>query len=256
MSNTIYNLKTKKCTKCKEIKHINMFNKDRSTKDGLRYTCKYCDKQYHNNNKNILKKKRIEYCKNNKEHIRNKTKIYRKNNNKRLKENLKAYRQLHAIYKTFAHQLTIDEEPRLAADGISLQVRCKYCGKYFKPTNSEVNNRIQSINNTKPGEHSLYCSTNCKKSCGTYRRNTYPQGFKTDTSREVQPALRKLVLERDNWACQTCGATIDDAQLHCHHYEGIEINPIESADMDNCITLCKECHSKVHKDCDMRRNKC
>lgn len=39
---------------------------------------------------------------------------------------------------------------------------------------------------------------------------------------------------------------------------GVEINPIESADVDNCITLCVDCHQKVHQQdgCGMRREKC
>lgn len=39
-----------------------------------------------------------------------------------------------------------------------------------------------------------------------------------------------------------------DCGLHCHHFEGIEINPIESADIDQCITLCKKCHIWDHKN--------
>lgn len=29
--------------------------------------------------------------------------------------------------------------------------------------------------------------------------------------------------------------------------EGIRWEPLESADIDKCITLCKNCHIKVHK---------
>jgi 5-methylcytosine-specific restriction endonuclease McrA len=65
----------------------------------------------------------------------------------------------------------------------------------------------------------------------------------------VQPELRKLVLKRDDYTCQKCNAT--NTELHCHHYEGIEVNPIESADIDQCITLCKKCHNEVH-----RKDKC
>ena len=55
-----------------------------------------------------------------------------------------------------------------------------------------------------------------------------------------------------------CGKGKDEAPLHCHHSEGIEINPIESADIDICFTLCKECHNELHKEswCDMRRRPC
>jgi hypothetical protein len=247
MTTTIY---TKKCPKCKEIKSINEFNKQNSRKDGHQSTCILCNKQYRIDNKEYFK----QYNNSNKEYFKQKHKEYYNSNKEYCIQYHKEYMNSFALYKTYTHQLTIEEEPRLADDGVSLEVKCKYCGRYHKPTNSNIGHRIRSISGITKGEKSLYCSTNCKKSCGTYNRSKYPKGFKTNTSREVQPELRKLVLERDDWKCQTCGKI--DVQLHCHHYEGIEINPTESADMDNCITLCNKCHNKLHKDCDMRRKKC
>ncbi len=79
---------------------------------------------------------------------------------------------------------------------------------------------------------------------------------KPDTSRPDQDPLRRLTLERDQYTCQRCGTK--NTYLICHHFEGIEINPIESADLDNCITLCYSCHTKVHSSgqCDVRRKPC
>jgi len=134
-------------------------------------------------------------------------------------------------------------------DSNILEVKCMYCGRWYVPGLLSVKSKIQSINGKIGGESNLYCSDECKKACPTYRQIKYPKDFKINTSREVQPALRKLVLERDNYTCQKCGVT--DKELHCHHYEGIEVNPIESADMDMCITLCKDCHNEVH-----RQDKC
>jgi hypothetical protein len=56
----------------------------------------------------------------------------------------------------------------------------------------------------------------------------------------------------DDYTCQNtkCNKTIDKAELHCHHNTSVELNPIESADLDNCITLCKKCHIMVHRECD------
>jgi len=144
-------------------------------------------------------------------------------------------------------------------DSNVLEVKCMYCGRWYMPKLSSVKNKIQSINGTGGGESNLYCSDECKRACPTYKQHLYPKDFKLNTSREVQPALRKLVLERDNYTCQKCDST--DKELHCHHYEGIEVNPIESADMDICITLCKDCHNEIHKSdkCgikDYKRGKC
>ena len=45
--------------------------------------------------------------------------------------------------------------------------------------------------------------------------------------------------------CQKCGQ--EGGSLHCHHIDPVISNPIESADVDNCITLCKICHREVHR---------
>ena len=52
-----------------------------------------------------------------------------------------------------------------------------------------------------------------------------------------------MVFAQDSWECQLCSSI---ENLHCHHITGVEQNPIESADIDNCITLCKVCHKYIH----------
>jgi len=164
-------------------------------------------------------------------------------------------------YDTFQPQL----EPygvecrRNKDDENVLEVKCMYCDRWHIPLYTSVQSKISAIKGKTSGEQNLYCSDECKKACPTYRQILYPKDFKINTSREVQPELRKLVLKRDNYTCQKCGTS--NTELHCHHYEGVEVNPVESADMDQCITLCKECHNEVHKKdkCgikDYQRGKC
>lgn len=110
-----------------------------------------------------------------------------------------------------------------------------------------VMNRINSIEGKQSygwGEARFYCSNSCKKQCPIFNQRKFPKGFQIATSREVQPELRQMVFERDNWTCQKCG---EIESLHCHHITGVELNPIESADIDNCITFCKKCHKGAHK---------
>lgn len=51
----------KQCTKCKEVKPLEEFNKDKSRKDGLRYNCKSCtnaiSKKWYKNNPEKAKAK-------------------------------------------------------------------------------------------------------------------------------------------------------------------------------------------------------
>jgi len=154
------------------------------------------------------------------------------------------------VYDTYTKQLSPYGVScrRNKEDKNILEVKCMYCDRWYIPTLSSVYSKIRCINGKQSGESNLYCSNVCKQACPTYKQILYPKGYKdyrTNTSREVQEPLRKLVLKRDNYTCQRCGAT--DTILHCHHYEGIEINPIESADADNCIILCKDCHNNIHK---------
>ena len=54
---------------------------------------------------------------------------------------------------------------------------------------------------------------------------------------------RERVVERDN-VCQICGGEED---LHAHHKKSFSQYPLLRYDVTNGITLCNECHKKVHK---------
>jgi len=156
------------------------------------------------------------------------------------------------LYDTYAKQLSpIEGVRRLYGNDKLLEVKCNYCGRWYSPSRTSVLRRVVAINapanfNGRNRESRFYCSENCKLACSVYRRRKYPKGFKPSTSREVQPQLRQLVFERDDYTCQRCGKNINEFQMHCHHIDPISQNPIESADIDNCMTLCKECHEDVH----------
>lgn len=53
--------------------------------------------------------------------------------------------------------------------------------------------------------------------------------------------VQMLGRERDDYTCQICGSTDDVDGHHVFDYQfGGE------ADVDNIISLCHECHNKVH----------
>ena len=158
-------------------------------------------------------------------------------------EYLKKYRRLNAFYNSYAKKIDWCEEVRENSDGY-LEVRCDYCGKWFIPTNMEVQNRMSATQNVNGGEKRFYCSKECKSLCPIFNQQYYYKGKENKNVREVQPQVRHLVLERDGYTCQKCGSI---EYLHCHHIYPVATNPLESADIDNCITLCKNCHKKVHQ---------
>jgi hypothetical protein len=159
-------------------------------------------------------------------------------------------------YDLYAPQLEWCEKVRRSLnDKNILEVKCAYCGKWFTPGLGSVSRRISSLDNKMRGENRFYCSNGCKQECPIYGQILYPKGFKQATSREVQPELRQMVFKRDNHTCLKCGST---ESLHCHHIEGINYEPLESADIDSCVTVCKKCHREIHKqpDCGYHDMKC
>jgi hypothetical protein len=171
------------------------------------------------------------------------------------------------LYDTYAMQIEKYEEIKRSIEGY-LEVRCTYCGKWYMPKQYNVRNRIADLYYSTTSESRFYCSQGCKKQCPIYgktaeelvRIDKIKAGLilSEELPREVQPELRQLVFLRDNYTCKICGSKHN---LHCHHYEGVWQNQLMSADVDMCITLCKKCHIKVHKEpgCtyyDLRRKIC
>ena len=152
-----------------------------------------------------------------------------------------------AFYQTYAGRLNVFEEVRKDPENENLlQVKCAQCREWFTPNANQVNRRLAAFNGTGIGENRFYCSDSCKKACPVYKQIKYPKGDKPyDQPREVQAELRTLVLKRDNYECQICGRK---NKLRCHHVEPVALNPIESADIDVCITLCEDCHKRVHSE--------
>lgn len=130
-----------------------------------------------------------------------------------------------------------------------LTVICNFCKKRFTPDIKSVRNRVRSLKGTSDGECRLYCSEKCKQDCSVFNRSKYPKDRHPDLSREIQPELRKMRLEIDNYTCQKCNKHQDELEvyLHCHHIEGIRWEPLESADIDKCMTVCETCHKEIHK---------
>ena len=219
-----------------------------NNKDKIKEQRKEYMKEYYKNNKEYFK----EYRENNKDKIKERDKKYREKNKDKLKEYHKEYNKEYmkeyyhkgALYSTFKDRFHPNEEIKEDKEGYLL-VRCKYCNMLYNPNNKSVQHYLNHYD----GTNNLYCSEGCKRSCPTYKQRKFEKGHKHTTSREVSPELRKIVLEKDDWECQLCGKRKDHDRnlvLHVHHINPVKIDPILQNDVDNCITLCKKCHKKIH----------
>ncbi len=225
---------------------VSNFFKNKRCKDGLHYYCKDCKKEVDQKN----------YIKFNTE-IKNRKKEYREENIDTIREHDKDYRNSLAKYDTHYSKLEPYEECRRDPKNPELlQVRCKYsgCNKWFNPTNQRVADRVKSINGktTSGAECNFYCSDECKLKCPIYGKIKFPEGLNPNKDlRPMQYELREMVIEENGCICEKCGKTKEeypDLTFICHHVIPVKKDPIQSADKDNCVILCKECHEWIHKN--------
>ena len=245
-------METKKCTKCLEEKSIENFNKRRGKSDNICKTCKakYMKKYLEEKGEEIKKKREgygAKYYSLNKDKILEKRRLWReKFDVSPRRQAQRIYLASPAKYELFAHRLSFFEKVDQDKDG-NLLVLCTYCGRSFSPKVTDCYHRIESAFNINRGECRFYCSPACKTACPTYRMYKSYKGKKIEkSSREVQPELRQMALLRDSYTCQSCGDCGECVQLHVHHIKAVVDDPIESADLDNVVTLCKDCHKKAH----------
>ena len=90
----------------------------------------------------------------------------------------------------------------------------------------------------------------CSQSCA--RRGTRSNAYKDGRSMLRQRARfgnelkewREAVYKRDNYTCQQCG--YHGSELHAHHIKEFAKFPELRFDIDNGLTLCVDCHGKLH----------
>jgi hypothetical protein len=160
------------------------------------------------------------------------------------------------LYDTYAHQIDYVHEVRsVIKDNIKLlEVRCKNCNNWFMPKTSAVQDRVGSLVGRLGGEHNLYCSDECKKSCSVFHQQIWPKDHKlrkvnksiwyTDTELKI---WREEVLKRADYKCEYC----DEEATVAHHTRPKKLEPFSALDPDHGLACCKKCHYKYgHGDSD------
>lgn len=77
------------------------------------------------------------------------------------------------------------------------------------------------------------------------------KGGITPVSQKIRNSIelrlwREAVFARDNWTCQDCGDN-RGGNLNAHHKKSFSKYPELRTAIENGITLCNKCHTKLHK---------
>lgn len=162
------------CTKCKIEKPFDEFGKDKKAKDGLKYQCKSCEreyrKQHYQANKKYYKESNKKYYQTNKEIIKESYKEYRQDNKERIKKYCKEYYQ---VNKEKIKERT--KEYR--------QANKEYCKEYIKEWYQVNKERVKEYNKDN------------KERKKEYTKEWYRERRKTDPLFKMNRNLRKRTWE-------------------------------------------------------------
>lgn len=117
-------------------------------------------------------------------------------------------------------------------------IKCSFCSKHF--TKDYV---------TQIKDKNYFCDRLCEGKWNSvnrvgenspgWRGGTTPLTALIRNSKRMQD-WRKSVFKRDNWTCQDCG--IRGSYLEAHHIKSFKDFPELRFELENGLTLCKECH--------------
>lgn len=85
-----------------------------------------------------------------------------------------------------------------------------------------------------------------KKPRKKVRSEEYLKYMRYIKSKEFKENVRTPVLSRDNYTCRTCGRTIENCSLSCHHVRYANLFKNDISEINDCITLCLYCHKAIH----------
>lgn len=235
----------KKCKQCNKLLLVNNYNRDNSLPDKLKNKCKKCVKE------NLTKYKKVclvcgkEYITNNKKsnvcslECRHKS----KQNGKWVECDYcgkKCYKSNHYLEENKHYYCSRECSDKGKSKYNTITFKCEICGK--EKTISKHNYEIHRHH---------YCSTECSNIGNSGENNNRFNPDLTNEEREKGRYIegysewRTKVYERDNYTCQCCGKY--GGELNAHHIYGYTEYKNLRIELNNSITLCKNCHKEYHK---------
>ena len=235
-------------------------------------------KEYERKNRDIIKIKRKEYYKQNKEIIKDKRKRYRDKHKDKIKEWGERY------YKKNKEDLTKKSISYYKKNKNRIRIRAKKYNEENKNKNKIYNKKYNLENkdkiNIKKKEYleknkeiikfkakiyhernkkakciicgkpapSKYCSTRCTaigrmgKNHHNWKGGIIPTNHLIRNSQKYKN-WRMSVFERDKYTCVICGKV--GCYIEAHHIQSFAEFPKLRFDINNGITVCKDCHGDI-----------
>lgn len=124
---------------------------------------------------------------------------------------------------------------------------CEWCGKVFKSFKSIASDV-------------RFCSMACRNNWQSEMmrgeshynwRGGITGRRQLDMARREYRDWRRAVFQRDKYTCQICGGS-HGGNLRAHHIKLYSVFPELRYDVDNGITVCDNCHKKIHSQLDIQ----
>jgi len=135
-------------------------------------------------------------------------------------------------------------ENRKSKDKKNRVKKCEGCGKEMSWSKDYRKQAISIFRKKK------FCSKSCADIHGFRYTGKNHSNYKEDSRRKDRRGganrWTNNVYNRDSYTCQKCKASGTKVILNAHHIKSIEHYPKLKWNLDNGITLCLDCHHKVH----------
>lgn len=127
-------MQTKKCSKCKEAKAVDEFQKNKSSKDGLRSQCKVCtserSRKYHEENREAERERNRKYHEENRGAERERKRKYEKEN-----------REMTRAMATKSGSFALEEDLVILDETLTIYQKAVKLGRTY----SSIKHRSQSL---------------------------------------------------------------------------------------------------------------
>lgn len=152
-----------------------------------------------------------------------------------------------------------NKAPRIytKSNGVEVVVlQCLECGRYIREVRKADYDLLKvpvfdyDLRDRVVAERNRYWNEvhQQKRAESDAKESEWWRGYNRYLSTAHWKQVRRRVLVRDNFQCQSCFCTVTDFSAHVHHlsYDGYK-NTGKSYAFE-CVTLCRKCHAEYHSE--------